>query len=295
MIDFVKIYYREKDIFENHVLNEDNFPDLDAVLSYHTGDIKYPYTTKLDTMRVQVSEKTGYVKNSLHKLRNYLKSGEEHNYNDYSYSEICNTIDYLASNIIDVNITRLSQLEFGLNITVNRIPEHLVKRNFLMHGYKRGVEKTFQRPGLLKEFIHSNYLIKVYDKGQQYGLDENILRFELKFIKAIEFNSLGIFNLSNLKNKSALRKLFLKLVKRFDEITIVDDFDSDTIDVDDYNSIMKYTNDIFWTEELKDKHPMVRLRHREQFHDLLVKNNLLCTKSYLRELLYKKFFHLINQ
>lgn len=294
MIDFVKVYYRDKDKFESYVLNEKNFPDLNAVLEYHTGDVKYPYTTKLDTMRVQVSDKTGYVKNSIHKLRNYRKSGEEHNYDDFSYTEICDTIDYLADKIPDVSETRLSQLEFGLNVIIDRQPEQIVRRSFLLHRYKKGVERTFQGPGLLKEFVHNNYTIKVYDKGQQYGLEKNILRFELKFTKAIEFNSLGVFNLSSLKDKATLRKLFLKLMQRFEEIVIIDDFDSKFIEIDKYNDLMRYTNDFYWAKEFKGKHQELKKRQRDKFQAMLVENSLLQTKFYLKELLYKKFIYLIN-
>jgi hypothetical protein len=190
-------------------------------LDYFTGEVKYPYTTNVGSMDVGVSKNSGYVKNSLHKLYNYNTTGDEQNYNNFSYSTIRDTIDFLSKKVIDVNSTKLTQLEFGINIAIDKLPELLVRRNFLQAKFSN----DYRGKGELKQFSHNNYFIKVYDKGKQFGLEENILRFEIKFIKAKEFQALGICNLEDLKSKGNLRRLFVYLLKRFDELTIVDDFD----------------------------------------------------------------------
>jgi hypothetical protein len=295
MIDFVRLYYRDKSKLEDFVLDKENFDTVNTVMEYHSGEIKYPYTAKLGSMDVGVSERSGYVKNSLHKLYNYRENSEEQNHNDFSFSKICREVDYLNKSIIDAGKTKLTQLEFGLNIEIDKLPEMLVRRNFIMHKYVGGSANNYHGNGELKLFSHDNYFIKVYDKGKQFELDKNVLRFEIKFIKAKEFQNIGVFNLIDLKDKSNLRRLVKYLVKRFDEMTIVDDFDENSIaELDDYNKLSRYTNPIFWTEEIKGMHQNKRARYKNEFEKILIKNDLLKTKAYLRDLLIKKYIYLIN-
>lgn len=295
MIDFIRLYYRDKSELENFLLDPQNFEEVNAVMEYHTGEINYPYTTRLETMDLGVSNKSGYVKNSLHKLYNFKNLGEEQNYNDFEYSKLCEMIDFLSNGVINAGKIKLTQFEFGINIDVNRLPEILVRRNFLMHNLEGGSSNTYQGKGEFKQFVHSNYFIKVYDKSKQFGLDSNVLRFEIKYMNAKEFQKLGIFNITDLKDKTNLRKLFLYLLKRFDELTIVDDFDETSIpNKIDYDKLGRYTNPIYWTEEIKDKHQQYKARHKKVFIDLLERNNLLKTKTYLRKLLIQKFIYLIN-
>lgn len=295
MIDFVRIYYSNKEKFEPFVLNPENFETIDAVMEYHSGELKYPYKTKLGVMDVGISEKSGYVKNSLHKLHNYITIGEDQNHNDFTYSSFCKTIDLLSTKIIDVESTRLTQLEFGFNIKVDKKPEEIIRRNVIMHRYKGGSSNDYRGKGELKQFCRNNYIIKIYDKGKQYQLNDNILRFEIKFIKAVEFNNLGIFNISDLKSKSVLRKLFVYLIKRLDELTIMDDFDELSIpNKKDYDMLSRYANPNFWSEELKGVHQQKKARHKKFFYNLLEKNELLKTKAFLKKSLYKKFIYLIN-
>lgn len=296
MIDFVRLYYRDKSNLESFLLDQQNFDTVNTVMEYHTGEIKYPYTAKLGSMDVGVSERSGYVKNSLHKLYNYRVNSEEHNYNDFSYSNVCCEVDYLSKNIIDADRTKLTQIEFGFNIEIDKLPELLVRRNFLMHKYEGGSGNNYKGKGELKQFSHDNYMIKVYDKGKQFGLNEKVLRFEIKFIKSKEFQSLGVFNLFDLKDKSNLRRLFIYLIKRFDEMTIIDDFDETSISLlQDYHKLSIYKDPIYWTEEIKGIHSQKRARMKVEFSELLKKNDLLKTKTYLRQLLLKKFIYLINQ
>ncbi|MCB0745237.1 MAG: hypothetical protein KDC67_15115, partial [Ignavibacteriae bacterium] len=92
MIDFVRIHYRDKSEFEPYVDNVENFKDVFKVLESNSGEVLYPYRTKLGIMDIVVTEKGGYVKNSLHKLYNYIHNKEDKNHNDFEYSKLCETI-----------------------------------------------------------------------------------------------------------------------------------------------------------------------------------------------------------
>ncbi|PXX22854.1 hypothetical protein [Arenibacter sp. ARW7G5Y1] len=295
MIDFIKIYWSDKSYLEPFVCNVDNFQSLYFVCEQHTGEISYPYKTNIESMNVVVNKKSGYVKNSIHKLFNVLNEDKEHNHNDFTYSNLCTSIDYLTSRLIDTENARISQLEFGLNINTSAAAETIIRKNVLMHqfrGYNHN--RKYHGSGELKQFDHSNYVIKVYDKAKQYRIEQNILRFEIKFLKSREFQKFGIYNINDLKNKENLKKLFELLIQRFDEITIVDDGASINISTEDNNKLRQYLNPSFWEEDLEGVHQQYKARHRNKFNDLLERNNLLKTKKALKVALTNKFKYLIS-
>lgn len=296
MIDFVKIYYKDKTKLEPYAKDANNFNEIEMVLEGHSGEIRYPYRVKHENMNLVLSDKSGYVRNSIHKLNNIVELGEDHNHNDFNYSKLCSTIDYLSRTIIDSTITGLTHLEFGLNINLNKPAEGIIRGNILMHSLKNyNHNRKYYGKGELKQFDHHNYFIKVYDKAKQYELDSNILRFEVKFIKAVEFQNLGIFCLEDLKSKINLRRLFVYLIKRFDELTIVDDYHSNTtIPNKDIELLNKFTNPVFWSEHIKEQSRTMKGKHKRRFEAILERHDLLKTKMYLKTLLLQKFIFLIN-
>lgn len=297
MVDFIKLYWKDKSRFEDFVCREENFENLYSVLEQHSGEITYPYRTKLDCMDVVVNDQTGYVKNSLHKLHNWRAEYNDHNYNDFTYSQVSNTIDYLSNRLTDTEGAHLTQLEFGLNINVDKPAEEIIQGNILMHKHKGfNHNRRYHGKGQLKQFDHSTYVIKVYDKAKQYGIkDRNILRFEIKFIRTKDFQKIGIHQIEDLKSRDKLSNLFGLLIKRFDELTIVDEFPDDLNKSDkDYMAFLQYINPRFWEEDLKGKHPETKARHRKKFDRLLNEYDLLKTKNALREQLIQKFQFLIN-
>lgn len=295
MVDFIKMYYGNKDRFEPFILDERNFVNIKTNLDYHSGVISYPFTTKLGSLDVGVSEKSGYAKNSLHKLYNFLQTGKPHNYDDFEFSKLSGTIDFVIKKLVDSDLTKITQLEFGLNIEINKLPENVIKRNFFFHNFKGGISNDFRGTGQLKQFNHSNYLIKIYDKSKQYKLNTNLLRFEIKFVSYKEIQLLGVFNIVCLKNKIVLRKLFVYMIKRYDELVVVDDFDEHSIsNIEDYYKLVRYTNHNYWNEEIKGAHPQFKAREKYKFKSLLEKYDLLKTKNHIRVLLFQKFIYLIN-
>lgn len=297
MIDFVRVHYRDKSRLETFIMNPGNFEKMYSVFEYHSQEVLYPYRVKLKNMELVVNEKNGYVKNSIHKLNNVLLEGDEHNYNDFSYSQLCAVIDYLNTNVIDITTTKLSQLEFGLNISIPITAEQLISRSVLMHKFERHSEiHEYRSKGYLMTFEHSNYIIKIYDKAKQYNLkDQNVLRFEIKFLNAKEFNPLGVFNLNDLKSKEVLNNLFQYLLKRFDELLIIDDYSEDSLPKDDFQKLNMYSSFAFWDKLIIANKRQTKLNHKKKYFSLLKKYNLLNTKDYLRNQITEKYNQLLNR
>lgn len=296
MIDFVRIAYQDKSIIESFVCNKDNFEELLAVLECHSGEIRYPYTANIGNMEVKINDKSAYVKNSIHKLYNELQGEDTHNHNDFSYSELCKTINHLAEKLTDLESTRLTQLEFGLNIKLPTPAECVIRENIILHQLKiHSHNEQFGGRGEYKQFNHSNYYFKIYDKAKQYDLDEHIIRIEIKHKSNKSFHPMGVYKLQDLKSKKYLQTLFDDLLKRFDELTIVDNILEGTkITKKDKRQLESYLSYNYW-EKLSERENRNRKPiERKAFQGLLVKNDLLKTKTFLRKSLIQKFNELLN-
>jgi hypothetical protein len=295
MIDFIRLVYRDKTSFEHFVCQEENFKEVDTLFGLHTSEIKYPYRAAFNTMEVRVTEKFGYVYNSIHKAYNDRVYQEAHNHDDFGYTNMCDMIDYISTKVIDVDKSNLTQFEFGFNIIVPFPARQIIINNVIMHNYKgANHNRMFNGRGVLKQFDHHNFVLKVYDKARQYNLQANILRFEVRFIKAREFQKYGIFKLHDLKDKNKLRKLFLNLILRFEELTIVDCFCESEIPPNDLNKLIRYNNPLYWETRISRLSYQSKLRHSRAYQELLSKYDLLRTKACITALLKEKFIQLIN-
>ncbi len=292
MIDFVKIYYRNKDLIEPFILSEENFPNLKAETGYHTGELNYPYKDKIENMNLIVNEKSLAISNSLHKLKNYREFGEDHNHNDFTYSELIKTIDFLESKTVDIESSKLTRFEFGLNIEVDKPAEDIINDSVFMHSLKlHSLDNNFNGRGRLKMFNHNEYDIKIYDKAKQYGLPKNVLRFEVKYKKSNAFNKKGIYKLSDLKQKAALMLLFKDLIKRFDEMIIIDDR---ILDFSTQKKLTIYTSFNYWEQFKHRENRNKKAKELKKFNQFLEDNSLLQTKKELRLKLIQKFRFLMT-
>lgn len=284
MIDFVRLRYKDKSVLEPFVCSKDNFNELLAVLECHSGEIRYPYTTNIGNMVVIVNDKSAYVKNSIHKLSNELKGEDAHNHNDFRYSELCTSINHLEGKLIDLESASLTQLEFGLNVKLPIPAECVIRQNIILHQLKiHSHNEQFGGRGEYKQFNHYNYYFKIYDKAKHYNLsDTNIIRIEIKYNSSKGFNPLGVFNIYDLKSKKLLKNLFDDLLKRFDELTIVDDILEDTkITKKDKKKLESYLSYSYWKKLSERQNRNLKPIEIEAFQSLLVKNNLLKTKTWI--------------
>lgn len=294
MIDFIKLLWRNKSAYEGFLLREEIFPDLDASVKYHTGVIEYPYRSNLGHFNVGVSTNQGYLKNSIHKDYNNRVLGREQNYSDFSYFNLCESIDYLDKTVPCLSESRLTQLEFGFNIDMGDVNvTDFINNQVLMKNYKpHHILKTFNGAGTFKQFNNYNYCIKIYDKGKQFNL--NILRFEIRFSNSVEFNKLDIYQLKHLKNKNKLRGLLCVLLMRFDEMMIVNNIPVEDIYNNDLHKISQFKSSDYWNELLKNRSRTQISRKKKECEELFENNGVWESKKTLRTKIIEKFLRLIN-
>lgn len=140
-----------------------------------------------------------YVYGSLHK---YFNHGL-HNYNDFDINAIRDVLKDLKRKFdIEPKQCILKNIELGVNI-ITPIDQNTILDNCLLHKTRLLEYQIHSDEGRYKQCIHSQYIIKIYNKTLHYlrkGLNppNNNLRFEIKFVKMQFFNQLGIYTLMDL-------------------------------------------------------------------------------------------------
>lgn len=202
--------------------------DLDKIRRNPRLEFKGTHSTKtgeVDLMKPPVALYKGLelvdndsyieIKGSVHKFFNEGK----HNYNDFSISDLHQALLQIQDEL-DVNLynIQLVNIEVGLNLHTKDSPGTILN-SFILHRGQRFQQRKLYNMHF-KECIHSQYYIKVYDKGLQYSVNGNILRCEIKFRKMEKPNEMGIRVLSDLMDINKIAKLSDLLYRVLGEILI---------------------------------------------------------------------------
>lgn len=210
MIDFVKVITKQPITFLNN-----NLLDFNGTFKQNGGEILNKYEATYKSLKFQYFEQSEIllIKGSLHK---YFNNGL-HNYNDFDYKALSRVlIDIALKFNLCLNNCIIQNIEFGLNI---RPP---IKTNDLLDNlmiHKNEIFKTISlNKGYLKQVIHSQYIIKAYNKAMQYKLKDEVFRFEIKAIKMQKIKVLDIKTLEDLKSKKVLIAFFEVLLNEWSNI-----------------------------------------------------------------------------
>lgn len=265
--------------------------ELDWTISVNenTGEVKNTKTAKYNGLLFIDKGNWLYFKGSLH---NYFNSGM-HNYNDFTYTDLENTVDDLNVRFgIDTNRTRLENVEFGVNIELPYSPNIIID-SLVLHKGKPFNKFTIGR-GV--ECNHTQYFIKVYNKGHQYELEKNLLRVEIKVIKMQYFKvrKIPIETIDDLLNRATLEALGKLLAQTIDEVLFTDLnlIKNDNLNDKEQLIIARGSNPKYW-ENLKpnsekfpqgNKDPKYKRQRKnyykelEQFEMILIKHSKLKTE-----------------
>lgn len=295
MIDFIKICTPVKKALEINLKN--NFDDTICSMNYYTGEVQYPCRRYFENMEVRITDKMGTIRNSIHKFFNIKNGLGNNNYTDFYYSDILIAFEQfqqeLNENIEDYKITNL---EFGFNIKTSQSPKTLLENNFIMFNFDEfNQNDTFKGKGCYKQYNRSEYLVKIYDKGLQFGLPYNLMRIEIKIIDSkILKNRCGIFVVKDIYNKNCLMKLFELLLKVFDEINIIDGHTTGEELQKEKAFIEIGKSPSYWRKIKNNQSSTHYYNIRESYNKLLVKYRLDTIKQELRDLIIHKFNFLIE-
>lgn len=200
-----------------------------GLVDTHTGFILNPIRRAQDRgLNFQlIPRRTGMgyrveVKGSLHKFFN----NGLHNADQFTVNSLLLTLDRLATEYgFDLLNSTINNIEFGVNIELP-FPVSKVLDNLIC--YKN---QPFQSDSHSQTPYYAcnrqHYTVKIYDKGKQKGMGENLLRFEIRVRKMQYFNGTGVQlgTLADLLNVSNYKPLGVLLVNAFNDIL----FDDPTI------------------------------------------------------------------
>ena len=180
----------------NQLLANSNL-EFKSKVNRNTGELDQARICFLDGIEINIkSLGYGEIKGSLHMFKN----GGKHNYDDFRWTEVLPTIDALSNSLgLNIRQLKLINLEWGVNIKTEISPKDILT-GLVMHKGVR-FEKMYVRPGTCYICAHSQLSIKIYDKGSQNRLPENIMRIEMAAKKSVFFNNLRIFTLNDLQSQ----------------------------------------------------------------------------------------------
>jgi len=213
MIDFIQILNLNVEV--ELILNNDLL-DFPTKVIEKTGELMINQN-KSTTYKGLIFTITPFgtikIKGSLHK---YFNNGE-HNYNDFTYSDLINVIiDFCEKFLINPLTTKLNNLEFGVNIRIPYNPNFIIDN--LIHYQGIHFNRITRAGQNFAECVLQRYYLKIYNKGLQYNQENYILRIEIKTRKS---EHLKQFNVKYLSDVLIYDNLFLMgncLVNTFNHI-----------------------------------------------------------------------------
>ncbi|MFC0428927.1 hypothetical protein [Chryseobacterium scophthalmum] len=297
MIDFIKVYTYTKESLENRIKND--FPDSETKCSYDyfNKTPKYPCKRYFENIEVRITDKSAFVRNSIHTYFNLKNGVAEGNYTDFSYGDILTAFEQLQGDLNeDILDYKVTNLEFGLNIRTSLSPKQMLENNFLMFNFDEFNQKdAFGGKGAYKQYNRNEYYVKMYDKGLQYRLPYNLLRVEIKITDSKMLKKrFGIHLVRDIFEKSRLELLFKWLLACFDEINIIDNLATQEIRGEEKTVLELGKSPHYWREIKNSKSSTYYYNLRSKYIELLEKYQLYTIKQELRNLLVAKFQSLIE-
>nr|DAH99624.1 MAG TPA: hypothetical protein [Bacteriophage sp.] len=210
-----------------------------------------------ENLYIRSTNKGLLIRGSLHKYRSRIKGiatrkqiekYQGFNGDLFTLSDINETLQTLCEVIgFAPSLAVLQNIEIGVNCEVSFDPKDFLK-GMLFH--RSNFEYKTDHEGNYIQFNYQTYFLKIYNKGKQYDLPNNVLRVEIKVMKMIKLKEVGV-NLETLNDINAvtLLKAFEVLYNEFEAVTYYDH----TLRLEDLTSkqqgkVIEYQNKNYWQD-----------------------------------------------
>ena len=281
MVDFIKLNIstlsRGK-LLTNPILRDHWMTQHNA-----EGEVRFRQA-KVDNLTFKIFNEGHEVAGSLHKYYNLRSGWGFQNHSRYSIDQIAWTIDDLHSRFgIDPARTTIVNLEYGVNLPIDRSPTDLIRENMVTYGTLPITRlNEYGSKGYFTECTKTEYYFKIYDKSRQFSTPSDLLRMEVKTRKSRYFRSSGASVLSDLADPMVLADLMADLRKKIMKVKIVDHIDPVTVGMNDSEKelYLQGVNPNYW-HELGERNSNRASRINSRFNKLLSKYGLLTTKEML--------------
>ena len=276
MLDFNKwniSYLKENELLENPLIN------WMQNIFLETGELKYPIIGKYYNLIFKINPTRKEISGSLHKLFNELKFNQNQNYNDFTYNDLKQVIFHLKD-VFGLNLekTIIENLEIGLNINTSKMPASILDENLIVwKNIQKSKNIDYDGKGKYIQFDQTQFYFKIYDKGNQYEQDKNILRLECKIVRNELLNKFRISNVSDLLNKDCIKALLNFLYESISECIIVDNLTPGTIiEPNEKEIFTNGINPMMWNNF---KNRTEKKRFKDKFISIIEKYDLQTIKK----------------
>jgi hypothetical protein len=235
---------------------------------------------------------------SIHKYAQNSTNHQDFNFANVSdtINELCNTLHLEPSNCL------LHHIEFGLNINPIHNTTNVLNSIILCKGIDY-TKKEFKQTGYLKEFEFSQYKIKIYDKGKQYDLNTDLLRFEVKATKMQYLQPKGkktalhgLKSLQNLTNPIIYTDFLKIIISNIDNILFYD-YRIEQIEIlnkNDLFKLVKGANPQYWIKLKNNVSANTFYKKINEFKKLVSKYAPTDLKTELKNIVENKWNYLLN-
>lgn len=222
---------------------------------------------------LNTKNETVLFQGSIHKMWNSLNDIKAPNYktaifkgfngNQFNLNQIIEIRNHLMK-LFDCSVYQMifQNIEVGINTQPNFNSQLFI--NGLL--YHKGVmfENRYNRA--YAQVQHKRFIIKIYNKGLQYGMNKNTLRIEVKVLKMIELKKFGVITFEDI-NENTLNKLFAYLLRRFDEVVYYDKTINKKRLLDRQKQLLpKYSNKTYWIDDVLPQH---RDRQKKKLNEFI--------------------------
>ena len=265
MIDGIKIYYLITDpnqLLQNPYLAEywtTTVNNADAVVKYVLAEyFGLKFQLKHGKVRLQ---------GSVHKYRN----NGRHNYDDFRAVDVAEVVRELSERFeIDTARTLLNNVEFGVNVVLP-FGVDVVLGNLIAYKGKPFI-KVVEDGMSYYQCKKTHFIIKIYDKGKQYNLPNNVLRFEIKVMRMqnLETKGIRLRYLSDLRNMAIYEPLGNILTEVFEGILFGDNtLNEKELNTKELETFLRGSNPKTWTPQKGETERKRLYRLEMSFTDIL--------------------------
>ena len=291
MLDGVKIYYQINDFDAwRKAANIDLFTPTDLETGatkgraraingglqqtiIHRGNFETYLITIKETTKCQENgcRAVSYfliIDGSLHK--NYFSGA---NYLPFTWDCLQTELNKLETGLQLSGVADLVNLEIGVNIPLPVPVFHFLKHNLISYKGNQFNRYNPDKNGNCLGYVCplSQYSVKVYDKGKQYDLPGNLMRFELRYLKMQTLKERGIKNLTDIKDFNKANGLLNLLLTAWDNTVLFDssiDLKNPNIKNKDRELLKEGRRPGYW-EHLKETNSRQYNYQREKFRLLV--------------------------
>ena len=287
MIDFAK--FKPLNLTAKNLLDN---PRLEFKMDYNekTGELSTDKKTAFyKGLKFEILyEKHIIISGSLHKFKN----NGEHNYDRFYFSDLVKVLMELKNDFgIELEDSKIQNLEFGVNIRLENYQTNDILTN-LMHHRNGKFQDPPIKNGNYRQVVHQRYYVKSYDKALQFNLRHYLLRFELKYVRMIDLNEIGVVSLSDLCSREKLLLLKNKLLNEWDEVFLYD-FTIQEETLSNYivnKKLNQWRNLNYWIDLNRDQKAQQIKKYNE-----IVKSNSKQIHSIIKSKINSEFLLLINE